>query len=114
MGGHSAGGHLAAMMLSVDWMTEAPGTADLIKGRTNPRSMKTSDLIKGRTKAMSIKHLMLSKIKRDLRPIYHMIVSKVEQSSNVMKGRTETHKPSNVMKGSTVQRNCKVIQNRDQ
>ena len=58
MGGHSAGGHLAAMMLSVDWMTEAPGTADLIKGRT---------------KAMSIKHLMLSKIKRELRPIHHMI-----------------------------------------
>ncbi|OWF45559.1 kynurenine formamidase-like [Mizuhopecten yessoensis] len=30
--GHSAGAHLAAMMLSVDWMTECNLTSDIVKG----------------------------------------------------------------------------------
>ncbi|XP_076077574.1 kynurenine formamidase-like [Mytilus galloprovincialis] len=32
IGGHSAGGHLAAMMLSVDWMTESMQSNSMIKG----------------------------------------------------------------------------------
>lgn len=32
LSGHSAGAHLAAMMLSVDWMTECNLTTDIIKG----------------------------------------------------------------------------------